>query len=574
MKLRYKQRLFLYFAIIFALFTVGVAVFEQSREKTFRTEMLEEKLDAYTEIVHAALAGKTTCPAPVLDSLMPLLPQNIRLSFIDKKGNVLFDNSLKDLSVLENHAHRPEIMAALEQGKGTDIRVSASNNKKYLYYAKSFGNYYIRVALPYDIQTQRFLKTDNLFLYFILALFVIVLLLLNVVTNRFGKSVRQLRDFVMLSGKDDAAVPEINFPRDELGEIGSKITESYRLLKDSQKKIAQEHQKLLQHIHTSEEGICFFTEERKVELYNGLFIQYLNTITDEPNSDPSAVFGDPAFNEMNRFLSENTGNYFETQIKKQGKSFSLYLNIFEDKGFEIILNDITSQEKTRLLKQEMTGNIAHELRTPVTSIRGYLETVLEQPLDKEKKQYFVTQAYKQAIVLSELIQDIGLITKMEEVPQMFKLEAVDIDRLLRTLKEDLSLLLQERKINMDWTIPENLIMTGNYHLLYAVFRNLTDNVIRYAGENIAIRISKYNEDKDFCYFSFYDTGTGISGENHLNRLFERFYRINEGRTRDTGGSGLGLSIVKNAIAFHKGTIVAKNRTEGGLEFLFKLKKNL
>jgi len=121
---------------------------------------------------------------------------------------------------------------------------------------------------------------------------------------------------------------------------------------------------------------------------------------------------------------------------------------------------------------------------------------------------------------------------------------------------------------MQWNIPDDLTVNGNQNLLYAVFRNLTDNVIRYAGENIKIRISMYNEDKDFYYFSFYDTGCGIANENHLNRLFERFYRINEGRTRDSGGSGLGLSIVKNAVAFHKGSITVKNRKEGGLEFLF------
>jgi signal transduction histidine kinase len=127
---------------------------------------------------------------------------------------------------------------------------------------------------------------------------------------------------------------------------------------------------------------------------------------------------------------------------------------------------------------------------------------------------------------------------------------------------------------MQWNLPVNLTVNGNQNLLYAIFRNLADNVIRYAGENIKVQISKYNEDRDFYYFSFFDTGTGIADESHLNRLFERFYRINEGRTRDSGGSGLGLSIVRNAVTFHKGTITVKNRKEGGLEFLFKISKPL
>jgi signal transduction histidine kinase len=161
---------------------------------------------------------------------------------------------------------------------------------------------------------------------------------------------------------------------------------------------------------------------------------------------------------------------------------------------------------------------------------------------------------------------------MEEAPQSFKMEEIGIRQLLQTLKNDLALPLQEKNIDMQWNLADDLTVKGNQNLLYAIFRNLADNVIRYAGENINIRISKYNEDRNFYYFSFCDTGTGIADESHLNRLFERFYRISEGRARNTGGSGLGLSIVKNAVAFHKGPITVKNRKEGGLEFLFKIKK--
>ena len=569
MKLTYKQRLFLYFAVIFAAFTVGVVVFEQSREKKFRTRALEEKLDTFAGMIHLSLRDNRH-NMEGLDNLIRLLPQNIRISVIDKQGLVQYDNSIEDVSQMENHAGRPEIARALTSGRGTDIRKSASNNREYLYYARKFGERYIRVALPYDIHTQRLLKTDKTFLYFIATLLAMMLLLMNIITNRFGKSIRQLRDFVTIS--DRSVIPCINFPNDELGEIGARITDNFRQLNESKQEIDLEREKLLQHIHSSEEGICFFAADRNVEFVNGLFVQYLNTIADEPDSNLSAVFTDGIFDGMNKFLTSGNGKYFETQILRQGKTFSLRVNVFDDKGIEIILNDVTKQEKTRQLKQEMTGNIAHELRTPVTSIRGYLETVLENALDEEQKTHFITRAHQQTIVLSELIQDTSLITKIEEAPQSFKMEEVNIHQLLGTLKNDLTLSLEKKNIDMRWNVPEGLTVKGNQNLLYAIFRNLADNVIRYAGENISVRINKYSEDRDFYYFSFYDTGAGIADESHLNRLFERFYRINEGRTRDSGGSGLGLSIVKNAVAFHKGTITVKNRKEGGLEFLFKMAK--
>jgi signal transduction histidine kinase len=261
------------------------------------------------------------------------------------------------------------------------------------------------------------------------------------------------------------------------------------------------------------------------------------------------------------FVAENFSLYF---------IFALFLSmmllihlVVESYGKSV------NQFRDHKYRQEITGNIAHELRTPVTSIRGYLETILETQLDPEKERYFVGQAYNQTIVLSELIRDMSLITKMEEAPNKFQLAPVSINDLLFELKKDLQHILQEKGIEMECEIPDQLIIYGNQNLLYSIFRNLADNTIRYAGENIKIDI-KCTTENQFCYFSFSDNGVGID-EVHLERLFERFYRISEGRTRDSGGSGLGLSIVKNAILFHKGVICAKNKEGGGLEFLFSLK---
>lgn len=128
---------------------------------------------------------------------------------------------------------------------------------------------------------------------------------------------------------------------------------------------------------------------------------------------------------------------------------------------------------------------------------------------------------------------------------------------------------QIRVINL---LPKNLILSGNSSLLYSIFRNLTDNAIAYAGTGVQITINCFREDEKFYYFSFADTGVGVP-EEHLNRLFERFYRVDKGRSRKLGGTGLGLAIVKNSVLFHGGTIFAKNAPTGGLEFVFTLQKN-
>lgn len=570
MKLDYRQRLFLYFGLLFTLFTFGIIIFEQFREKNYKTQGLKEKLETYTDIIQVAIEHSHDSVVPAISRLQNLLPQDLRVTIISEEGKVLFDNSINDYISLDNHKDRPEIVEAQNEGKGTDIRVSESNKQKYLYFAKKADDKFIRVALLYNIKLQNFLKHDNAFLYFIILFFTVFIFFIHVTTKRLGKTIKQLRDYVLNSDKHD--LDKLNFPNNEIGEIGSKIADNYFKLKESQKTVLMERQKLLQHIQVLEEGICFLSPKYEVEYHNGLFIQYLNIIADEASSDASIILTDENFSELQDFLSQDQESYFEKIISKQGKIFAVRANLFKDGSFEVILSDITKEEKTRRLKQEMTGNIAHELRTPITSIRGYLETVLDQPLSDEKKQYFIERAFHQTIALSEIIQDMSLITKMEEAPNLFNLEKTNIVQLLERVKEDLSIRLVEKHIEMKWQVPEQLEITGNENLLYSLFRNLTDNAIRYGGENMLINISVYNEDADFYYFSFYDTGIGVKDETHLNRIFERFFRISEGRTRYNGGTGLGLSIVKNAVLFHKGNISVKNRKEGGLEFLFTLKK--
>ena len=140
-------------------------------------------------------------------------------------------------------------------------------------------------------------------------------------------------------------------------------------------------------------------------------------------------------------------------------------------------------------------------------------------------------------------------------------------------EEELSfdLELEEKLITIVDSLKKGIQIKGNYSLLYSIFRNLMDNAIAYAGTNIQININCFREDENYYYFSFADTGIGVSPE-HLNRLFERFYRVDKGRSRKLGGTGLGLAIVKNAVIIHGGNISAKNNQGGGLEFIFTLAK--
>ena len=228
-------------------------------------------------------------------------------------------------------------------------------------------------------------------------------------------------------------------------------------------------------------------------------------------------------------------------------------------------------EKENQMRRELTQNIAHELKTPVASILGYTETILDNPdMTDDTRQQFIQRTHSQAKLLTALLHDISTLNKMDYAPQMMKKEQVDITALVDDIAQETALNMKRRQMTMHNNLPQQLEVCGNRMLIYSIFRNLTENAINYAGEGKTIEITAKAQHDEWM-FTFKDNGTGIP-EEHLPRIFERFYRIDQGRSRDMGGTGLGLAIVKNAVALHGGTITARCPHEGGLEFLFTLKK--
>lgn len=580
-KISFKTRILSIFTVIIALFTVGIILFEQQQFKSERTRGLERTLENNADIIYKYLNNNGIDLQKDPDrvgEVLRYMPADVRFTIISWEGKVFYDNSL-DAGTMENHLKRPEIQKSIGFGKGANIRLSDSDNIKYLYYAKKYNEgYFIRLAIPYDVQLQSFINSGSSFIIYILFFFIVSILMMLYFSNRFSKSLRELREF-SLNVKNGSNMPAgFAFADDEVGEVSADIVENYNLLQENRRKLAAEREKLLQHFQLSEEGIAIFSKERKEIYANSHFLQFLNVILDNPTLETRQLFNNPAFGEFVAFLDAHpgNGNMFSKRIEKSGRQFNARIIIFEDKSFEFFISDITKAEKTRLLKQEMTNNIAHELRTPVTSIRGYLETILNlysyEGENGERIRGFLDRAYTQTIRLSELIQDISMLTKIEEVPDRFDLEQVPVKELLNELENDLADKLNKNNDRFTVNVNDDVVIYGSRTLLYSIFRNLIENAISYGGGNIDIVARCYSENESTYFFEFYDTGTGVE-EKHLVRIFERFYRVNEGRTRNTGGSGLGLSVVKNAVLFHKGSIVAKNRPEGGLHFLMTFPKN-
>ena len=341
-----------------------------------------------------------------------------------------------------------------------------------------------------------------------------------------------------------------------------------------------EREKLITHLQISHEGLGIFTKDKKEILVNNLFTQYSNLISDSNLETTEEVFAISELQEIIHFINKNQQERsrgkgekrMSVTINKNGRTFIVECIIFQDASFEISINDVTQEEEQVRLKRQLTQNIAHELKTPVSSIQGYLETIVSnENIPREKINVFLERCYAQSNRLSRLLRDISVLTRMDEAANMIDMERVDISVLVGNIINEVSLELDEKHITVVNSLKKSIQIKGNYSLLYSIFRNLMDNAIAYAGSNIQININCFREDENFYYFSFADTGIGVSPE-HLNRLFERFYRVDKGRSRKVGGTGLGLAIVKNAVIIHGGSISAKNNQGGGLEFVFTLAK--
>lgn len=583
--LPFSQRLFLSVILLFVTFVGCFVIFQYNREKSFKSELLNIQLQNYNDRLYDHIITKSeknidSLKQYVATHMMP----DLRVTLINPQGTVVFDNSQKELSTFENHSSRKEVQDALLYGSGFAIsRHSASiEGEEYFYSARYYPSkqIIIRSALPYNLSLMQHLSTDSQYLWFTTIISLLLVIIFYRLTRKLGKSITNLQEFAEKADKNEPIDMSIidTFPHNELGEISQHIIKIYKRLHRAKEALYIEREKLISHLQTSHEGLGVFTADKKEILVNNLFTQYANFISDKNLTLTEDIFSIPEFNPIVRFLEKNEeqGSKEEKRIalhiSKDGRIFAVECIVFQDRSFEISINDVTQEEEQARLKRQLTQNIAHELKTPVSSIQGYLETILNSPqIPPETMHTFLERSYAQSNRLTHLLRDISTLTRMDEAPVMQEREAVNISTMVKGIFSEVAMGIEERQITVENLLPDNLVVEGNSSLLYSIFRNLTDNAIAYAGTGVTIRLTCFREDDTKYYFSFSDTGVGVPPE-HLNRLFERFYRVDKGRSRKMGGTGLGLAIVKNAVLLHGGTIFAKNNPKGGLEFVFTLKK--
>ncbi len=467
----FSQRLLLSVLLLFMAFAACFLVYQYQREKAYRIEVLNARLQSYNMHMNEMLtATEKEWTDSILSHYTTIheLP-GLRVTLIKSDGTVVYDNE-KNIKEVSNHSNRKEVRQAILNGVGYDIqRRSNTLNEDFFYSATYFKDrdMIIRTALPYkSTELADELAVDWRYLWFSLALVVVLGYIYYKYTSKLGKNINQLRCFAKQAENDENLENlHFEFPNNELGEISHHI----------------------------------------VRLY--------------------------------------------TQVKK------------------------SEEDKVRL-KRQLTQNIAHELKTPVSSIQGFLETVITNPnMPEAQRKQFMERCYAQSNRLASLLSDISVLTRMDEASQSFEMMEVDLYQVVSNVHADVALQLKEKNIQFLQLLQAPMKVHGNMLMLYSIFRNLTDNAIAYAGPNVTITVKCVMETPEYYRFSFADNGVGVASE-HLDHLFERFYRVDKGRSRKLGGTGLGLAIVKNAVILHGGMIFARIASTGGLEFIFTISKRI
>ncbi len=486
-----------------------------------------------------------------------------RVTLIAPDGRALYDN-YADAEAMENHLQREEVQQALTHGEGRSQRASETLGRRILYYA---------VLLP-DGNVLRMSRTnDAIYREANVLLGYFVLLALVVLGGAFlaAKSIttRVLQPLESLNLEQPDA-QSVVYP--ELQPIVQHFELQQQKLQKEMRRYKNKKQELKAVSNNMDEGMLFLNPVWEIESLNKSAVKFFGRQKQELLGTSFLMFDDS--DEVRSLLQEIEEQGKGRLVVNRGSSYyQLNGSRIADKGFVLMIMDVTERTASEKLRREFSANVSHELKTPLQSVLGYSEIMLSGLVKPEDTRRFLQKIYDEAQNLLHLIDDIIKLSKLDELShdmlEEFTLQAAAQSALAR-LKDKAAKLQIEVKLD-DGTSGSSK-MLGIASLMEEIFFNLLDNGLKYnhAGGSVTLRLS---ETESKLTVSVADTGMGIPA-NELPHIFERFYRVDRSRHKAIDGTGLGLSIVKHGVGFHGGSIRVVSTLGEGTEFIMKFPKRV
>jgi len=556
---------------------------------TLRTEMIEESrssLASQTQLARMLAMDRrqSTSPQQLAESIGKAI--KARVTLIAPDGTVIGDSDVgaAGLAQLENHLQRPEVQEALKSGNGSSLRHSDTLQIPMLYSALTYGSGsvdgIIRLAVPLD-----YLVSTRSALHGVIggaaAMTILIALLFSyVLSNLTSKPLRDMADAAACIGYggSKARIPVLS--NDEIGKLATVLNDMSERIEDQVQRLSEEKQRLNTILRSMGEGVMVTAPDGVITLVNPAF-RRLFSITGEVEGkklveisrhpdllDAFNDLGKPDVNELVReiFLQPNDCTLFThwVPLKVDGVR----------QGVVAVFHDISDLKRSENMRRDFVANVSHELRTPVTIIKGYAETLQDGILrdDPTRALRFVEIISTHSERLTSLINDILTLSSLETKEAFLELNTMDVSGTIAKA----CMLLQERAVQKKITILNETLsgvlprVMADQGRLEQVVINLLDNAIKYTPDGGSVRL--FTEDiGEYVRVSLADTGIGIPFKD-LPRIFERFYRVDEARTREQGGTGLGLAIVKHIVQLHGGTVSVTSESGSGSVFSFTIKK--
>lgn len=505
-----------------------------------------------------------------------------RVTLIEPNGKVIAD-SKENPAEMDNHADRPEVIEALTDGIGLSQRYSFTLKEDFLYAAMPVYNnaggikYIIRTGYPLTFVKQEAASANAAIIASVIFFGSIILVLGYLALKNITRPLAEIRKGAEKFSAGDYAQKIYLTKEDELKGIADSLNSMAKQL-DEKLDIIGEQSNLQEAVLKSmKEGVLAVDYDERILLLNSTAANIL-AINDD-KAIGKTLQEVVRISEIQKFFKKliSDGSSHEAEIILQhdkDKFLQLSGTLLYDVdnkalGALVVFNDITNLKHLDTLKKELVANVSHELRTPVTMIKGFIETLKEGALeDKKNAERFLNIIAKHIDRLNMLIDDLLILSKLEENPDEIKMEEEKIKPLLKSVVEDYEFKSGDKKIELNIKCEDDLTARINKHLIEQALGNLLDNAIKYSDKKTKIEIGAY-EKNDSVHFYVDDEGYGIADE-HMPRLFERFYRIDKARSREEGGTGLGLAIVKHIVNTMNGTIDVDSTLGKGTKFTVKI----
>ena len=491
-----------------------------------------------------------------------------RVTIIARDGTVLADTEANP-KTMENHAGRPEVVAALKGNDGAATRVSHTVGVEFLYVAVPSGDKIARLAYP--MATLRGHISDvhrNLAQATVLAL-LLALLLAVIIAQTISARLKRIVRFAeqVAAGNLSARIAESG--SDEIAQVAMALDRTARRLEENFASVRESRAELEALLNSMNDGVIAVSPEMKVLWAN----QAITGMVHRPvrmGVPVTELVRHPDFLDTLRaaLRSKQRESKIASSLAGRG-SFSITAEPLPDGGVVSVLHDISEIERVEKTRRDFIANVSHELRTPLTSIRGYAETLLESDeLANGHAQDFLQVIRRNAERMSRLTEDLLVLARVESGEEKLDLRPhaarVLVAEAVSAMQE--SAKLAEMEITIA-SVPDVSVVADAY-AIHQVFSNLVSNALRYAqsGKKVVVGAT---EQAGTVEFFVQDFGPGIASE-HLPRIFERFYRVDKARSRETGGTGLGLAIVKHIVLNHNGTVRVESSVGHGSTFFFTL----